>query len=120
MIKIAILIPLKDTILGLKTRWKELCNNSNPTIIIIRETISAATYSVRPCPKGCSLSAGFFDSLNPKSVIALEPTSDRLLTLSATNDILLIPSPITNLMENKMILVITPTILAKYPYFVLI
>ena len=51
--------------------------------ITTKATISAEMYSYLACPKGCSLSAGFAESLNPKRVTAEEPKSERLLTASA-------------------------------------
>jgi hypothetical protein len=42
---------------------------SNPTCSIKKETIIEAMYSILACPKGCSRSAGFSDSLKLMSEI---------------------------------------------------
>lgn len=57
--------------------------NCRPTNITMKATISAERYSIRPWPKGCSLSAGLFESLKPKIVIKEEAASERLLKASA-------------------------------------
>ena len=55
--------------------FEEAYENANPIKIDI---VSAAIVSALPCPKGCSLSAGFDAILNPKITTALLATSDRV------------------------------------------
>ena len=60
----------------------------NPTSITRKDTISAAMYSSLPCPKGCSLSAGFSAIFTPIIPMIEEPASDKLLNASAVTDTL--------------------------------
>ena len=53
-----------------------------PIATMMTATTTPATYSNRPCPKGCSRSAGFAASLNPKTVMTELPASARLFTAS--------------------------------------
>ena len=52
----------QETILILKDIHGEI---NNPKIIIITEITILVIYSTLPCPKGCSLSAGFLDKKEP-------------------------------------------------------
>lgn len=54
---------------------------------IAAATISPDTYSIRPWPNGCSESGFAPASLNPISVTAEDPASDRLLNASAVTAI---------------------------------
>ena len=62
-IKIIMATVLKVVSVGLIIFSKELFKSSKPTKIISAETNVADIYSILPCPKGCSLSAGFIDNL---------------------------------------------------------
>ena len=57
--------------------------SSKPMNIISTETISPATYSILPWPKGCSLSGFCPASLKPISVITEEAASEKLFIASA-------------------------------------
>ena len=57
--------------------------SSKPMIRIATETRSPEIYSMRPCPKGCSVSGFCPESLKPTRVITEEPASDKLLKASA-------------------------------------
>ncbi|GAA0733526.1 hypothetical protein GCM10008906_04520 [Clostridium oceanicum] len=92
---------------------KEDFINSTPTNKTIKDTINPDKYSILPCPKGCSLSAGFEASLNPKNVIIEEAASDKLLNASAMTAILFEISPINNFAINNNTLHKIPTTLAK-------
>ena len=59
-----------------------------PTSITRKATISAAIYSILPCPNGCSLSAGFPAIFTPIRLMIEEPASYRLLYASAITEIL--------------------------------
>ena len=89
--------------------------NSKPTNITKNATISPEIYSILPCPKGCSLSAGLPESLNPNIVTNEAPTSERLLKASAITAILLTKNPAVILIENKIIFTKMPTIPPRYP-----
>jgi hypothetical protein len=89
---------------------KEALINWKPTIITIKETIRAEIYSNRPCPKGCSSSAGLLASLKPTIVIIDDAASDRLLKASAVTAILPEISPIDSFIANKIALTIIPII----------
>ena len=58
----------------------------NPISSTRNATTSAAIYSILPCPKGCSLSAGLLAIFTPTSPTMEEPASDRLLNASARTD----------------------------------
>jgi len=94
---------------------KELFMNSKPTNITKNATIRPEIYSIRQCPKGCSLSAGLLESLKPKMVTNEAPTSERLLKASAITAILLTKSPAVILIKNKTRFTKIPTTPPRYP-----
>ena len=67
-------------------------------------------YSILPCPKGCSASAGLSESLNPTIVIIEEPASDKLLKASAIIAILEVISPTESFIRKRRRLESIPTI----------
>ena len=81
----------------------------------INATIKAAIYSMRPCPKGWSSSAGFSAILTPINPIMEEAASERLLNASAITEILLISSPISSFAPNSSMLQKIPTMLESVP-----
>ena len=102
-----------DTGVGVIIFWKEVLTNCNPTSITIKETTIAVIYSIRPCPKGCSASAGLFAILNPMIVIIEEAASDKLLNASAKIETELESNPTDNLIKKSNELVIIPIIPAR-------
>jgi len=90
----------------------------NPTSNTRKDTMSAEIYSIRPCPKGCSSSAGLLAIFTPTKLISDEPASDRLLKASAVTDTLCTISPTINFTMNKNTLHKMPTMLARTPYAV--
>lgn len=79
----------------------ELLKKVNPTSITRNETIKAAIYSILPCPKGCSASAGFPAIFTPIKLIIDEAASDKLLKASAVTARELRISPIVSFTENN-------------------
>ena len=79
-------------------------------------TTSPETYSIRAWPKGCSLSAGREDILNPIRVTTEEVASDRLLMPSARTEMLPNKAPISAFPPPKSRLQTTPTNPAILPY----
>ena len=104
---------------GLNIRATELLKSSTPITIIAAATIRPDMYSILPCPNGCSVSAGFPETLNPINVTIDEPASDRLLNASAATDTAPVIIPARNLSKNKIILHVIPTIPESMPYFCL-
>ena len=72
-------------------------------------------YSIRSCPNGCSLSAGFDESLNETSETILLALSVMLLRPSAITEIRPKILPTTILQTESRIFTIMPTMLAKRP-----
>ena len=103
---------------GLRIFSRELFKNVKPTSITRNETISAAIYSIRPCPNGCSLSAGLFAIFTPTKLMTEDAASERLLNASAIIARECIPTPISSLAANSNTLQQIPTILDKIPYLV--
>ena len=66
----------------------ESLRNVIPRTITRTATTSPATYSVLPCPNGCSASGGAPEIRKPMAVISPVPASERLLTASAAIAIL--------------------------------
>lgn len=56
--------------------------NSKPMISTATDTRSPEIYSIRPWPKGCSVSGFWPESLKPTRVMREEPASERLLKAS--------------------------------------
>ena len=75
---------LNDTASGRRIFAIEPRASSTPTSRMAIDTASPETYSIRPCPKGCSLSEGAQAILKPTRVTTDEPASERLLKASAT------------------------------------
>ena len=91
-------------------------SNKSPIAIIINETINPVIYSILSCPKGCSLSQGLADNLNPTKVRIELPASAKLLIPSAIIAILLIIKPIIIFKAHIIILLIIPTMPHIVPY----
>ncbi len=70
--------------------------------------MSAEIYSIRPCPCGCSLSAGRFANFTPTIVTTEDAVSDRLLKASAMTAILPANHPTPNFTPNNKILARIP------------
>ncbi len=94
---------------GLIIFWMDVFAASTPIIRMIKDTIKADIYSTRPCPKGCSSSAGFLANLNPTRLITEEPASAKLLTASTDIAILPVMEPITNFMPHNETFTTIPT-----------
>ena len=105
----------KATLSGAKIALTDDLSSSAPMMIMIMDTISPATYSMRPCPKGCVGSARLPERRKPMSVITDEPASDRLLKASATTAMEPLRTPAMSLSENKSILSATPSAPAAVP-----
>jgi len=93
----------------------ELFANSMPTIKMINETMSAAIYSKRPWPNGCSSSAGLSANLNPIRLIIDEPASDKLFAASTVMAILFVIVPVMNFAAQSMRFKAMPTQPLKIP-----
>ena len=89
--------------------------NCTPTSITIKATKRADKYSILPCPKGCSASAGLFDILKPIIVIIDDAASDKLLNASAEIAIEPTNIPTENFIKNKTKFTMIPTIPPKVP-----
>ena len=87
---------------------------------IAAATINPDTYSIRPWPNGCSESGFAPASLNPISVTAEDPASDRLLNASAVTAIEWLIVPAKNLPQKSRIFKKIPTIPQRIPYSCLI
>ena len=83
--------------------------SSTPVIRIKKASVSAETYSTRPWPKGCSLSAGLPDILKPIRLMMDETASKRLLTPSATTAILCAAEPNISLKRDSKAFSAMPT-----------
>ena len=94
---------------------KELLKQVIPTSITRNETISAAMYSIRPCPNGCSLSAGLLAIFTPTKLMIDDAASERLFRASAMIAREFISSPITSFVPNNSTLHKIPTQLDKMP-----
>ena len=94
-------------------------NNEKPTCMTRKATMKAEIYSILPCPKGWSSSAGFSAILTPIKPIMEEAASDRLLNASAMTEMLFTNIPIISLAANRRRLQKIPTPLARVPYSVL-
>lgn len=86
----------------------ELLPSSKPISIMTKDIIKPETYSILPCPKGCSLSAGEPAILNPMNDITDEPASDKLLKASAVTDTAPESIPTKSLPINRQILSAMP------------
>ena len=75
--------------------------------------IMALKYSIRPKPKGCSLSAGRCESFVPMMVMTLERASLRLFTASITMATLLAMMPTTALNAASSTLATMPMTLVR-------
>ena len=100
---------------GERMRSIEPLRKSSPTAMMNTATTSPATYSSRPCPKGCSSSAGLAASLKPSSATTEEPASERLLTASAMMAILPEINPTVNFAAKSPTLQTMPTVPASSP-----
>ena len=94
---------------------KEDFINCKPTSITKNATNKADKYSILPCPKGCSASAGLSAILKPTIVITEDAASDKLLKASADTAIEPTNKPTKSLTKNKIILTIIPTIPPNVP-----
>ena len=85
----------------------------------IMAMMMALKYSIRPCPNGCSRSAGLVESLAPTMVMRLESTSLRLLTASMiiATEPAIAPTAALNVASST--LTTTPTILVRIIFEVL-
>ena len=108
-------MPLASTLPGCMIFSRELRTNSAPIRMIIMETRKPATYSIRPWPKGCSLSGFLPANWNPTKVIREEPASDRLLKASAMIATEPDSIPARNLPANNSTLRQIPTMLQRMP-----
>ena len=72
-----------------------------------------------PCPKGCSLSAFFDDSLVAMTTMTELSESDKVCQASAANAIEPVIADTHILAENKIRFIKIDTVPAKYPPFVL-
>ena len=57
--------------------------NCSPIMITMMDMSRPDIYSILPCPYGCSLSAGFSESLKPRRVTTDDIVSKMLFTASA-------------------------------------
>jgi len=89
--------------------------SSKPATIMSAATARAERYSIRPWPKGCSLSGGADESLKPTRVTMEEPASDRLLNASATIARLPESRPAASLAANSRTLAVSPEAPASRP-----
>ena len=88
---------------------KEDFASSTPINRISPATISPEMYSMRPCPKGWSVSGFLPASRKPSSVTAEEPASDRLLKASAVTAMEPDSCPAKNLPINSRMFSAIPT-----------
>ena len=72
-----------------------------PTNPIKNEMSNELIVSARPCPKGCSESAGYWESLNPKMTMPLVATSINVWKASANNAILWEITPKNSFIPNR-------------------
>ena len=103
---------------GVHILLKESFRKVNPTSSTRKDTIRAAIYSILPCPKGWSLSAGFSAIFTPTKLMMDDPASDRLLNASAVTETLWSTSPTINFTIKRNTLQKIPTMLASTPYAV--
>ena len=108
-------VPENRTFCGCRIRLTESLARSAPTRMIDMLTKSPVIYSIRPCPKGWSLSGLLPDSLNPISVITLDAASERLLKPSAMMDTEDASIPAVTLPANNRILRKIPTAPERTP-----
>ena len=104
-----------DTSSGLIIFSTEPWNSSRPTIIIMKEIISEEIYSMRPWPKGCSLSGLRPDSRAPITATNEEPISEMLLKASEVMAMLPVIMPMGSFTANSSRLQITPNVPASTP-----
>ena len=88
---------------------------SSATVKIKKATNIERMYSIRSCPKGCSSSAGFAESLKEIKEMMLLKLSERLLVPSATSDTAPNSEPTMILPSASRILTATPSRLASLP-----
>ena len=93
----------------------EFRSSSKPIRAIMTAITSEVRYSMRPCPNGCPLSAGFAASLYPNMVIRQLAQSDRLLNASDTMAMEWESEPITYFSRNNTTLQQIPTTLLNVP-----
>ena len=72
-------------------------------------TVSAARYSIRPCPRGWSMSASADANFVPMMVTTEETASLMLLTASRTTEMELAARPMNAFTPARAILVAIPT-----------
>ena len=90
--------------------------SSNPITIMSIDTMSPVTYSIRPCPKGCS-GSGFCPAiLNPTIVTTLDPASPRLLNASAIIATEFEMMPADSFAANRMMFKTIPNAPQTTPY----
>ena len=77
--------------------------------------MNAEMYSIRPCPKGWSSSAGFWAIFTPTKPTMEEAASDKLLNASAITEILFARRPMAIFAANSRTLQTIPTTLAIAP-----
>ena len=92
-----------------------LLSSSSPMTRISAPTPSAPRYSMRPCPKGCSRSSGFWAMRTLMSDIMLPAASDRLLTASAVTASEPVSVPIMTFVSESRMFVPMPTADANVP-----
>ena len=100
---------LKDTASGARIFSTDERARSKPISTMTMATISPATYSARPWPKGCSTSWRLPETLKPISVITDEPASDRLLNASARMAMEPVIVPASHLAANSTMFSATPS-----------
>lgn len=111
----AIAIREKVTVSGWRILSKEDLASSTPISRIRPATIRPDMYSMRPWPKGWSVSGFLPARRKPSSVTAEEPASDRLLKASAVTAMEPDSCPAKNLPMNSRIFSAMPTAPHRVP-----
>ena len=93
---------------GVMILSKELLHSNAPMKQMMNEMMSADTYSKRAYPKGCSLSAGLLETLNPKRVMPDEIASDKTLIASDINAIEPLIKPMANVATQSSVFEMIP------------
>ena len=96
--------------------WIPCLISSKLTVKITTAITKLTTYSTRPCPNGCSLSAGLLAIRYPNTVTKHVITSDRLLKPSDMIETEPVIKPIVNFTMNNNRFAIIPMILVSFPY----
>ena len=118
---ISVIIVNRDASRGvlLLIESSELLKSSHPIVKMKNETIRAAMYSMRPCPKGWAASGFFALALNPMIVTIDAALSLKLFNASAITETEWLKSPATSFPANKKRFKPIPTIPHNSPYIFL-